>query len=96
MTRFNRAGFISENTAVEVGGAIGVHIKSSLFMLVKSNNLVFSAEPIFTIKKQETKQNKKRLVAGIFNFFVFFSFRANERQNKTNKKYTKQDNNKVK
>ena len=56
---------------MEAGGAIGVHIKSSLFVLLKSQNLVFSAEPISTIKKQETKQNKKRLVAGIFNFLCF-------------------------
>ena len=50
-------------------------------------------EPISLVKQQETKQNKKRLVDVIFSFF---SFRANKWQNKTNKKYTKQYNNKVK
>ena len=49
-----------------------------------------------TTTSNKIKQTGKRKLAGIFYFFVFFSFRANERQNKTNKKYTKQDNNKVK
>ena len=41
------------------------------------------------------EKTKKKTLAGIFNFFVFLSFKANEKQNKTNKKYTKQDNNKI-
>ena len=43
-----------------------------------------------------TGQNRNKLGAGIFNFFVFLSFRVKKKQNETNKKYTKQDNNKVK
>ena len=43
-----------------------------------------------------TVQNRNKLGAGIFIFFVFLSFKANEKQNETNKKYNKQDNKKIK
>ena len=46
--KFNKAGLISYKAAGEAGGAIGVHMKSLLFVLVKSHNLEFSAELILT------------------------------------------------
>ena len=42
--------------------------------------------------RNKTRQNRDKLGAG---FFCVFIFKANENQNKTNKKYTKQDNNKT-
>jgi hypothetical protein len=42
ITRFNKAGLISWKAASGAGGEIGVQMKSLLFVLVKSHNLVFS------------------------------------------------------
>ena len=55
-----------------------------------------SGKSMMTQTSNKITQTEKRALAGILNFLVFFSFRANEKQNETNKKYTKQDNNKVK
>jgi cytosine/adenosine deaminase-related metal-dependent hydrolase len=42
ITRFNKAAFISHDSALVEGGAIGVLTKSSLLLLEKSHSLVFS------------------------------------------------------
>src|SRR3990170_5794315 len=42
ITRFNKAAFISHDSALVAGGAIVVLMKSSLLVLEKSHNLVFS------------------------------------------------------
>ena len=38
----SKVGLISKNFAVVAGGAMGVHKKSLLFVVVKSHNLAFS------------------------------------------------------
>src|SRR5215212_11652686 len=49
ITKFSKAGLISKNFAVVAGGAIGVHKKSLLFVVVKSHNLVFSGAFILAV-----------------------------------------------
>ena len=55
-----------------------------------------SGKSMMTQTSNKITQTEKRTLAGILNCFAFLSFRANEKQNETNKKNTKQDNNKVK
>ena len=54
ITRFSKEGLISYEGAKVAGGAIGVQIKSLMLGLVKSQNLVFSVEPIVTTASKVT------------------------------------------
>ena len=56
--KLNKAGLISKNSALEVGGAIGVHMKSLLFVLGKSHNLVFSGVLILAKTNSRPKYKK--------------------------------------
>src|SRR5215216_4513321 len=55
ITRLSKAGFISKKVSSDIGGAIGVLIKSLLLVLVKSHNLVFSRVVFFWVFKKESK-----------------------------------------
>src|SRR3954470_14926666 len=70
ITRFNKAGLISYKVASGAGGAIGVLRKSLLFVLVKSHNLVFSAE--FILAKVGKPKTTAAARAGT-KFFVFLN-----------------------
>ena len=60
ITRVNRAGLISKNSALEAGEAMGVQIESLLLVLVKSHNLVFLGLLILTSLKQAVGQLKNK------------------------------------
>jgi hypothetical protein len=66
-TRFNKAGLISYKFASGADGAIGVQVKSLLFVLVKTHNLVFSGVFILARLKQINKNNNYKR-----NFFLYF------------------------
>jgi hypothetical protein len=73
ISRFNKAALISQDSALAVGGAINVVIKSLLLVLEKSNNLVFSWDIVTTQTRSHAnkRSNKKKANKKKANIFVF-------------------------